>query len=57
MGFHSPYLKMTGANGYWVVSDMQPGRAALSIALDFNYPVDPTAVSSLLKLKLGEREV
>ncbi len=57
MGFHSPYLKMTGANGYWVVSDLQPGRAALSIALDFNYPVDPTAVSSLLKLKLGEREV
>lgn len=55
--FHSPYLKMSGANGYWVVSDVQAGRAALSIGVDFNYPVDPTAVPPLLKLKLGDREV
>lgn len=50
IAFHTPYLQLNNANGYWAASLTHPGMAALKISLEFNYKVDPTALSPLLKV-------
>ena len=31
LSFHTPYLQMTNANGYWAASITNPGMAALKV--------------------------
>ena len=54
IAFHTPYLQMTNANGYWAASANHPGKAALKISIEFNYKVDPTMLSSLLKITMKD---
>ena len=48
--FHTPYLNLITANGYWTVSKKNPGTANLIITLNFNYSVNPTTVKSISKI-------
>jgi len=50
--FHTPYLNLSSANGYWTVSKDRPGSAALMVSLRFNYKVDPQTVKQHLSLLL-----
>jgi len=54
LSFHTPYLQMTNANGYWAASITNPGMAALKVSLEFNYKVDPVMLSSLLKITMKD---
>jgi uncharacterized protein YfaS (alpha-2-macroglobulin family) len=51
--FHTPYLKLMSANGFWAVSEKNKGEAALKISLVFNYKVDPATVSKLVHISLS----
>lgn len=53
--FHTPYLKLVSANGYWAVSEKNNGTAALNIAMTFNYKVDPVMLSRQLHLTMGKQ--
>ena len=53
--FHTPYLKLSTASGYWTVSKKTPGTASLIVTLGFNYKVDPAAVRNLLKLSTNNQ--
>ncbi len=53
--FHTPYLKLVSANGYWAVSEKNRGTAALNVSLTFNYKVDPVTLSKLLHLTLNNK--
>ena len=48
--FHTSYLQLVNANGFWAASVVHPGMAALKISMEFNYRVDPVVLSSFLKI-------
>ena len=48
--FHTPYLKLLSASGFWTVSKKNPGSANLIVTLSFNYKVDPSTVKNLSKI-------
>ena len=48
--FHTPYLKLLSASGFWTVSKKNPGSANLIVTLSFNYKVDPATVKNLSKI-------
>jgi uncharacterized protein YfaS (alpha-2-macroglobulin family) len=52
--FHTPYLKLISATGYWDLSQKFSGKALLSVTLNFNNDIDPAQLKSLLKISLGE---
>ncbi len=51
--FHTPFLKLNEATGYWAASLAYPGMASLKISMEFNYKVDPTSLSPLLKIAIN----
>ena len=51
--FHTPYLKLLSASGFWAVSEKNKGEAALKVSLEFNYKIDPGTVSKLLHINLN----
>lgn len=51
--FHTPYLKIVSATGYWAVSEKNHVTAALNVSMTFNYKVDPVTLSKVLHLALN----
>jgi alpha-2-macroglobulin len=51
--FHTPYLKLISASGFWALSEKNKGAAALKVSLIFNYKVDPGTLSRLLHVSLN----
>jgi uncharacterized protein YfaS (alpha-2-macroglobulin family) len=52
--FHTPYLRLLSASGYWDLSRKFSGKALLSVTLSFNNDIDPSQLYSLLKVSLNE---
>ena len=55
--FHTPYLKLVTANGFWTVSRRTPGTAALMVSMDYNYRVDPGTAGHLTQLSVNNKPV
>jgi alpha-2-macroglobulin len=53
--FHTPYLKLISASGYWSVSEKFPDAAKLSLTMAFNCDIEPSTLSSLLHVALADK--
>lgn len=54
--FHTPYLKLEGAESYWIKS-RQDGNITARIKLKFNYPVNGRELANLLKINQKDAPV
>jgi len=54
--FHTPYLKLAGADIFWIPSQKVYGKAEMRANLNFNYPVDPPTLNKLLHVVVDNKE-
>ncbi len=55
--FHTPYLKVTGINSYWALSDQLLNQVEVRCQLAFNNPLNTSALKPLLKVIVGGKEM
>ena len=55
--FHTPFLKLLSAGGYWGMSEKIKNTALLSVTLNFNNEIDPSALAQLLHVNLFDKPV
>ncbi|WP_114781259.1 alpha-2-macroglobulin family protein [Botryobacter ruber] len=51
--FHTPYIQLTTAKGYWTENPNKPDQLEANLALNFNYPVAASALRDLLHVYQG----
>jgi alpha-2-macroglobulin len=55
--FHTAELKLENTNGSWVIQDENNKSFVPQIDLEFNYPLDPSAVKEKMTLTLDDKPV
>ncbi len=55
--FHTPYLKVTGINSYWALSDQLLNQVEVRCQLAFNNPLNTSALKPLLKVIVSGKEM
>ncbi len=55
LSFHTAFLKLNNATGYWSVSDKFENAAKLSITLSFNCDINPELLIPLLQVYLADK--
>lgn len=53
--FHTPFLGISGINGYWTKNDIDKTTNELKIDLQMNYAVSATQLKSLLAIKIDNK--
>src|SRR5665213_550142 len=54
--FHTPYLKLRGADIFWVPSEKVYGKAEMRANMNFNFPVNPAMLSKLIHVIVDNKE-
>ncbi len=55
--FHTPYLKVQATQAYWAVSERNAGNVEVRITMNFNYPVKPNELASLLHISSKGKKI
>ena len=55
--FHTPLLAISSINSYWSLSEELANQAEVRCQLNFNNPVSPAKLRSLLKLQVAGKEI
>ncbi|MBI4645994.1 MAG: alpha-2-macroglobulin family protein, partial [Bacteroidia bacterium] len=50
--FHTPYLSLINAVGYWAAPDNEPANASVNISFNFNYQVRPSDLADKLSVEI-----
>lgn len=55
--FHTPYLAFIGINSYWALSDDPAAKVEVRLQLNFNCPVSPAKLKTLLSIQIEGKDV
>ena len=55
--FHTPYLAISSINSFWSLSEELSNQAEVRCQINFNNPVSPSKLRSLLKLQVAGKDM